>query len=150
MGIFWDILGFFGILWDFFLKSVRDFFRVIYPSDQITDIFIAQEPLHSSKPPPSPPQQHITSTPPSQLKNNQSDEIDIKSPSPVSDGRTAQNILEREDTDATSNIGEQNNLYASVHKVSKCSYILFSALLVGLMSHASSHIFTRPDCMDQN
>ena len=87
-------------------------------------MFIAQEPLHSSKPPPSPPQHHITSTPPpsNQLKNNKSDgalKVDIKSPSPVSDGRTAQNILELEDTDATSNIGEQNNLYASVHKVTQ-------------------------------
>ena len=33
--IFWDFLRFFGIFWDFFgifWKSVRDFFRVIYPS----------------------------------------------------------------------------------------------------------------------
>ena len=32
MRIFWDFLGFFGTFWDFFLKSVRDFFKVIYPS----------------------------------------------------------------------------------------------------------------------
>ena len=30
--IIWEFLGFFGIFWDFLLESVRDFFRVIYPS----------------------------------------------------------------------------------------------------------------------
>ena len=32
MGIFWDILGYFGIFRDFFPKSVQDFFRIIYSS----------------------------------------------------------------------------------------------------------------------
>ena len=32
LDFFKDISGFFGIFWDFFQESVRDFFQVIYPS----------------------------------------------------------------------------------------------------------------------